>query len=148
MKCLLIATLHEAIEILKMNDILKTHPGNRKCQMGWNDMNVTRASSNCPLRETWAWNVPGLDRGLAGESQPEACPPLHPLSSPTARGLACEQALRPVCVSVLPLNLHLRTSMCRRTTRRDCDTQRLSARPGCGLRTFISKKLPDLTGAA
>ena len=97
MKYLLTATFHEAIEILKKNDILKTCPGNCVRWAG-NDLNVTRASSNCPLRETWAWKAPGLDHGLAGESQPEACPPLHPLSSPTARGLACEQALSPVCV--------------------------------------------------
>ena len=55
--------------------------------------------------------MPGSDRGLVGESQAEACPPLHPLSSPKARGLACEQALRPVCVSVFPLYLYLQTSM-------------------------------------
>ena len=35
MECLLTATFHETIEILKKNDILKTHPGNHKCQMGW-----------------------------------------------------------------------------------------------------------------
>ena len=51
MKCLLTATFHEAIEILKKNDILKTCPGNCVRWAG-NDLNVTRASSNCPLRET------------------------------------------------------------------------------------------------
>lgn len=65
--------------------------------------------SNCPLRETWAWKVLGLDRGLAGESQHRPAS-----SSPPRPGLAMKQPHE--SVSLFLLNLHLQTSMCRRTT--------------------------------
>ena len=111
MKCLLTATFHEAIEILKKNDILKTHPVNHKCQMGWKWLDCDQSIFKLSPQRNLSLEVAGVRWGLAGESQAEACPPLHPLSSPTARGLVCEQALRPVCMSVFPLYLHLQTSM-------------------------------------
>lgn len=110
MKCLLTATFHEAIEILKKNDILKTHPGNHKCQMGWKwpdcDQSIFKLSPQRNLSLEGAGVRSGPCEGESAWGLPSPASPLLPHSQGPGLWAGTEPNLC-VCVPSEPASSNL-----------------------------------------